>query len=349
MRAVVYDRHGPPSIMKVRDVPKPDPGPHEVLIKVTAVSLNGFDPMMVQGTTTLPTPFPMIPGGDIAGEIVALGEKAHEPDPNAAPFLNLFDPARWQVGDRVLPFPFVPGEGMTGETRPGGCCEYVTFPVANLLPIPDEVSDVDAAALPIAYGTAYRMMKTVGRVKAREIVLILGATGGVGTGALQLAKAAGATVIAVGRGEEKTTKLRELGADHVINTDTDNVIDVCHEIAGKPRLMSGSRGIDVVINYIGGDTWRDCLKVIKSGGRMLTCGATAGHEAITDLRYVWSYEQTLSGSNGWFPPDQMLVQGMVARGELKPVIHAVRPLEETPVSIQDLVDRKIFGKIIITP
>ena len=349
MRAIQYDEHGSPARMKLRDVPIPEPGPHDAIVKVHAASLNGFDPMMLEGSTELRTPMPMIPGGDMAGEIAALGERAHEPVPDTPPFLGLFDPARWKVGDRVCPFPFVPGEGMTGETRTGACCEYIRFPVANLIPVPDGVSSVDAAALPIAYGTALRMLKTVGQVRAGETVLILGATGGVGTGAVQLAKAVGATVIATGRGADRTAKLRDLGADHVVDTAEEDVVARCHEIAGKPRLMSTRTGVDVVINYIGGDTWEACLRVIKTGGRMLTCGASAGYEARTDLRYVWTYEQKLIGSNGWFPSDQFIMLGMVERGELKPVIHQVRPLEETPEGIQDLIDRKAFGKIVITP
>ncbi|MEM6681401.1 MAG: zinc-binding dehydrogenase [Pseudomonadota bacterium] len=349
MRAITYDRHGGPDVMSVNELPKPTPGPYEALIQVKAVSLNGFDPMMLEGSTELKTPMPMIPGGDLAGDIVALGERAHKPDPNGMPQLALFDVARWKVGERVAPFPFVPGEGMTGETRRGACCEYICFPVANLLPVPDELTYAQAAALPIAYGTAYRMLKTVGKVRARETVLILGATGGVGTCAVQLAKAAGARVIAAGRGAERVAKLAKLGADHVIDTNAQDLIQTCHEIAGKPHMMSAKTGVDVVINYIGGDTWNACLKVIKSNGRMLTCGATAGHQATTDLRYLWTYEQKLMGSNGWFPPDQLELMGMVARGALEPIIHAEYALEDTPKAFKELMDRKAFGKIVITP
>ena len=347
MRAIVFDRHGSVDQLSLRDMPTPELGPRDALIKVHAASLNGFDPMIVAGTTELRTPFPMIPGGDVAGEIVALGPLAGERDPDLPDVFNLFDPARWKVGDRVLPFPVVPGEGMTGETRVGTCCEYVRFPTANLIPIPDEISYEDAVCLPIAYGTAYRMLHTNGSIRSGETVLILGATGGVGTCAVQLAKAAGAVVVAAGRDEWKVNKLKELGADHVIDTSKDDFIAVCHDLFGKPRLRHFNRGVDVVVNYIGGETWDRCLRVLRHGGRMLTCGATAGYKVEMDLRYVWSYEQHLIGSNGWSPSDQLLMLGLVAQGEVKPIIHAVRPLEETAAGIQDLIDRKFFGKIVI--
>ena len=349
MRALSYEQHGGVEQLAIKDWPEPELGPYDVLLKVNAVSLNGFDPMMLQGTTELKTPMPMFPGGDLAGEIVALGSMAHEHDPAVPSFLALFDPSSWKVGDRVLPFPYVPNEGMTGETRRGACCEYITFPVSNLVPIPDGVSDEHAACLPIAYGTAYRLMRSVGKVRAREKVLILGATGGVGTCAVQLAKAAGATVIAAGRGGWKVRKLKELGADYVIDTSEQSIVEACHEHFGKPRMMTPGRGVDMVVNYIGGETWREALSVMAHGGRMLTCGATAGHMSETDLRYVWTYELKLLGSNGWYPGDQFLLLGMVERGELDPIVHEVLSLEDGPRGIQDLIDRKVFGKVVIKP
>ncbi|MEM8985102.1 MAG: zinc-binding dehydrogenase [Pseudomonadota bacterium] len=349
MRALEFDKHGGVDDLQLREIPTPQPAAYEVLVKVNAASLNGFDPMILQGSTELKTPFPMVPGGDFAGEIVALGERAGEPDPDAPEFLSLFDADRWKVGDRVAPFPFVMGEGMTGETRRGALCEYITMPVSNLIPIPDNVSDEDAASLPIAYGTAYKMMYNVAKVRSRENVLILGATGGVGTCAVQLAKAAGANVIAAGRGDWKVQKLKEIGADHVIDTANEDVIAACRDIVGKPRMMVPGRGVDLVINYIGGDTWSTSLKVIGHGGRMVTCGASAGYLSETDLRYLWTYELQLLGSNGWTPGDQMLLFGMVSRGELKPIIQDVRSLADAPAAIQDLIDRNVFGKIVIKP
>jgi alcohol dehydrogenase len=279
----------------------------------------------------------MIPGGDFAGEICELGSEVQSGGVDG-----------WKVGDRVCPHPFVLGEGMTGETRLGAACEYVRIPARNLIRVPDGVSDVEAASLPIAYGTAYRMMTTRGEVKRGEKVLILGATGGVGTCCVQLARAAGAEVLVTGSAGWKLDKLRELGANHVIDTSSEDFVESVHAHCGKPRMFGGG-GVDVLVNYIGGDSWARALRCLGPNGRMLTCGATAGFHPPTDIRYIWTYEQRIIGSNGWMPAEQVAVLEMVARKELAPVLHAVRPLEELASSVQELVDRKVVGKTVIVP
>jgi alcohol dehydrogenase len=334
VRAIVFHEHGPVSKLHLEEFPDPAAGPKDVVLRVKATSLNGFDPMILAGTTGLDTPLPMIPCGDIAGEIVALGAEV--------------DAGDWKVGDRVCPHPFVLGEGMTGETRLGAACEYVRIPAANLIRIPDAVSDVEAASLPIAYGAAYRMMKTRGRVEKGEKVLVLGAAGGVGTCCVQLAKVAGAEVVAAASAAWKLGKLREIGADHVIDTSKEDFVEAVHGRYGKPRMFGGG-GVDVIVNYIGGDTWARSLRCLTARGRMLTCGATAGFDPPTDIRYIWSYEQQVIGSNGWLPQEQAALLEMVAEGKLAPVLHAVRALEETPRSIQELIDRQVVGKTVIAP
>ena len=179
MRALVFHTHGGPEQLRIEEVPEPELRLGDALVDVAAVSLNGFDPMILAGSTGLKTPLPMIPCGDYAGRVAAFA-----PDT---------DPGRFSIGDRVCPHPFVLGEGMTGETRRGAACERVRIPVANLISIPDGVSDTEAAALPIAYGTAYHLLER-GGVGPGDQVLILGATGGVGTGCVQLAKRRGVLV-----------------------------------------------------------------------------------------------------------------------------------------------------------
>jgi len=337
MKAALFTRHGGVEALEVRDVADPVCRPGDVIVRVGATSLNGFDPMILAGTTGLKTPLPMTPCGDFAGEISELGSDVSA---SAAP--------GWNLGDRVCPHPFVLGEGMTGETRTGAASQYVRIPAANLIATPDGVSDVEAASLPIAYGTAYRMMTTRGKVQAGEKVLILGATGGVGTCCIQLAKSTGAEVAVTGSADWKLDKLREIGADHVINTTDQDFVDASHRIWGRPRMF-GNTGADVIINYIGGDTWAQSLRCLKKDGRMLTCGATAGFEPSTDIRFIWSFEQNIIGSNGWLPGEQQAVLGMVAAGELKPVIHATRPLAEIATSMSELIDRKVVGKSILVP
>jgi len=334
MKAIVFYSHGDVENLKYEDIPAPTHAADEVLIRVRAVSLNGFDPMILKGTTSLKTPFPMSPGGDFSGEIVALG--------------SAVDRGIWKVGDRVCPYPYIEGRGMTGETLPGACRELVTMPVTNLLRMPERLSFVDAAALPIAYGTALRMVHTRGAIRPGEKVLILGATGGVGTCCVQLAAAAGAEVIACGSAEWKLARLKEIGAAHVIDTSKEDFLGVIRQKFGKPRYGGGG-GVDVVLNYIGGDTWVPSLKTLRHQGRLLVCGATAGYTPAEDLRYIWSFELQIIGSDGWTYEDQTTLMNMVVQGKLKPVIHSVRPLSETPQALQELIDRRVFGKSILTP
>ena len=332
MRGVAFAEHGGPDRLRLQELPEPQLKPGDALIAVGATSINGFDPQILAGTTGLRTPLPMVPCGDFAGTVLGFG-----PDT---------DPGEWKAGDRVCPFPFVLGEGMTGETRTGAACERVRIPLGNLIRTPDGVTDVQAASLPIAYGTARRIVHERGAIREGERVLILGATGGVGVASLQLAKRQGAVVIAAGSAEWKLEKLRALGADHTIDTSKEDFVQVVHERFGKPHMVRGG-GVEVVINYIGGDTWGPAQRCLAPRGRMLTCGATAGFDVATDLRFLWTYEQSLLGSNGWTPADQRALLDDVAAGRLEPVVHGVRPLAEVADAIRELRDRRVVGKILI--
>lgn len=335
MKAILYDAHGGLDQIHYRETEDPRPEPGDCLLAVKAVALNGFDPMILRGIPGLRTPMPMIPGGDIVGEIVEVGANVPE--------------GAFQIGQRVQVVPYMPRVGMMGETLRGGACELIAVPHGFLKKVPDAVSDVEAAALPIAYGTALRMTKVRGNVTAGETVLVLGATGGVGTGVVQIAKEIGATVIACASSADKCEKLKEIGADRTIDTSKEDFVAVIHEVYGKPRIWGGG-GVDVVVNYIGGDTWTKSLKVLTRFGRMLVCGATAGYDPKEDIRYIWSFEHSIIGSNVWTPEDQVTLMDMVAEGRLKPVIDRVEPLGEDTfkAGMQDLMDRKVFGKVVFT-
>jgi alcohol dehydrogenase len=246
-----------------------------------------------------------------------------------------------KVGDRVLIDPLVHGEAL-GEDLTGGLAEYVKVPAANCIPLPEEMSFEDAAALPIAYGTAWRMLITRGQLRASETILVLGASGGVGTAAVQIAKVAGATVIAAAGSDDKLEKLRELGADYLLNY---NKVDFSREA----WYLTGKKGVDVVIDYTGKDTWHGSIRCCRRGGRILTCGATTGYEAVTDLRYVWTKEINIMGSNAWERRDLEILIQMVQQGKLKPIIDRVMPLEEIREAHRIIEEREVFGKVVMHP
>ena len=333
MKAAVFHQHGPLDNLRIEEVPDPRPGPTEILIRVGAVALNGFDPMVLRGIPGLKTPLPMIPGADIAGEFIELGAAV--------------DRVRWRPGDRVTVVPNQP-TGMMGETKRGGASDLVAVEQDFVLPIPPAVSFVDAACLPVAYCTALRMIETRGQLQAGEKVLILVASGGVGTCCVQLAKAIGCEVIACASSEWKTARLKELGADIVINTEAQNYVAEIHRLYGKPRTRGGG-GVDVIINYTGGQTWAECFRALKLQGRLLTCGATAGYDPKTDIRYIWSFEFNIIGSNGWTPEDQLEMLARVADARIKPIVHCERPLAEIKIPFQQLIDREVFGKAVLVP
>ena len=215
-----------------------------------------------------------------------------------------------------------------------------------LIELPSQVSFEAAASLPLAYGTAHRMLVTRGGVRSGERVLVLGASGGVGVACVQIAKLLGAEVIACAGSADKLRRLRELGADHVVNYREQPFTEAIKSLYGKPRV-TGSGGVDVAVNFTGGDTLLPTQKCVKLGGRILCCGATAGFDLQLDARYWWTFEQTLIGSDGWMKEDLRSLLGLVADGRLRPVIDRILPLEQTAEGERLLEDREVFGKVML--
>ena len=336
MRAAVLHRHGDlDELVFEPSWPDPSPGPGDVVLRVRACALNYHDVFTRRGMPGIKVPLPLIVGIDLAGEIVSLGDGVEG----------------WSVGDRVLvdPFDRVKG-GLTGETYDGGLAEFARIPAYQLVRLDDDVTMQAAASLPVAYGTAYRMMLTRGEIAAGETVLILGASGGVGTCCVQLAKQAGATVIAAASSAEKLDRLRELGADEVINYAEGDWVAECHRRFGKARVFGKGGGVDVVVNFTGGETWTKSLRVLRKGGRLLTCGATAGYDPKEDIRYIWSFELDIRGSNAWAREDVHALLAMVRDGRLKPSLHPETfPLERARDAMRLLDERAVWGKVIVTP
>jgi alcohol dehydrogenase len=336
MRCIVTLAHGDRSQLAYRtDYPDPVPAADEVILQVAATAINYHDIFTRRGMPGISLPLPVIVGSDIAGTIVGLGAGV----------------VGWRVDERVVVDPvFRDGRrlGMIGEVADGGRAEYVRVPAAQLIRVPESVSLEAAAALPVAYGTAYRMMVTRGAVKAGERVLVLGASGGVGVACVQLAKIVGAEVVALASSAAKLERLRALGADHCVDSTRSGPAEAVREIYGKPRI-TGAGGVDVAINYTGGDTWLDTQKAVRLDGRILTCGATAGFDLAIDARYLWTYEHRIIGCNGWTPEGLIALLDLVATGKLDPVIHAVLPLEQAAEAERLLEEREVFGKVLLAP
>ena len=337
MRALVIREHGGLDKLALEtDFPDPVAGPGDVIVRVRATSLNYHDVFTRRGMPGIKIPFPVIMGLDIAGEIASIGPGV----------------TGWQVGQRVVVDPINRVEGgLMGETMHGGLAELCKVKHHQLVALPDSVSFEQAAALPCAYGTALRMMTRIGQVQAGEKVLILGASGGVGVCCVQLAKLAGAEVIACAGTPEKAEKLMALGADHtVLYTEVDVMKDV-QERFGKPTRRAGSNsgGVDVVVNFTGGDTWVKSLRCLKLGGRLLTCGATAGYNPPEDIRYIWTFELQLRGSNGWAMEDIGSLLDLVQANKLKALVDSTWSLDQGMDAMARLENRGVVGKVIVTP
>ena len=335
MQAQVIRGHGEiDDITFETNWPDPVPGPGEVVLRVGACSLNYHDLFTLRGMPGIRLKMPLIMGNDVAGEVAALGP----------------DVTGWKLGDRVMVDPINRQLGkLLGEAMDGGLAEKVKVLAEQLLHLPDDVSYEAAAALPVAYGTAYRMMVARGKIAAGEKVLILGASGGVGTCCVQLAKLAGAHVVVAASSEDKLARLKALGADDGINYKSDDFMKEVHRRYGKPKFLGGESGMDVVVNYTGGDTWVPSLRCLRNGGRLLTCGATAGFEPKEDIRYIWAFELSVVGSNGWFPADLEALLALVRSGKLVPVIDQRLALKDARTAFRRLDERAVFGKVIVAP
>jgi len=333
MKALVLSEHGDVDKLHVGERPMPKATPGHVVIRVRASSFNYHDVFTVKGMPGIKVPLPVIIGLDMAGEIVELGDNVEG----------------WSVGERVLVNPLNKKKGLMGEMLDGGMAEYCLVSADQLIAMPDGVTFEEAASLPVAYGTAHRMLVTHNTIKPGDRVVILGASGGVGTGCVVLAKMLGAEVIAAAGSADKAERLKALGADHVINYRDTDFSKWVIEKYGKPQRRSYEGGADVVINFTGGDTWVPSLKCIKRGGSLLVCGATAGHDPKEDLRYIWSFEIRVIGSNSFYDDNLAALMELIRTKKIAVQIDKVLPLEQAAEGLRMIRDREVLGKIVVTP
>ncbi len=341
MRAAVFSEFGGPDVVEIREVPIPEPGPGEVRIQVGAAAMNHLD-LWVRRGLPIETTMPHIGGSDLAGEIDAIG-----PGAESVPIGTrvVVDPSlgyQWYEGqDRGDSFHESPFR-LIGEHTQGGFAEYAVVPAENLLEVPDAVSFVDAAAAGLVFTTAWRALISRAQLLAGERVLITGASGGVGTAAIQVAEQAGAKVYAVTAGSEKVRLAEQLGA-HVVY-DRNNV-DFSREVWRDTR----KKGVHVVFDTVGEVVWQQCLMALAPCGRLVTSGATTGSRGVTEIRRVFWKQLSIMGSTMGTPAEFRRVMRLVFEGSLHPMIHEVMPLEDASRAHQILEDGKVFGKIVLKP
>ncbi len=342
MKAARIHQHGGPDVLIYEDAPDPRIKANEVLVRVRACALNHLDLFVRSGIPGIRFDLPRIPGSDIAGEVVAVGELCE----------------RVRSGWRVLLSPglscrqcdqCVSGNdhlcrryGVFGFAQDGGCAELAAAPEYAVIQIPDDLTFESAAAAPLVFLTAWHMLMARAHLQPGEDVLVLSASSGVGSAAIQIAKLLQCRVIATAGGEEKLAKARELGADYVIDHYRQN-------ISAEVRAITEKRGVDVVFEHVGAATWQRSLESLAPAARLVTCGATTGYEASLDLRYLFSKQWSLLGSYMGSMGDLHRVLKFVFRKQLKPVIDTTFPLSEIRAAHRRLEDRQQFGKVIVIP
>jgi NADPH:quinone reductase-like Zn-dependent oxidoreductase len=340
MKAVRIHQFGGPEVLMYEDVPDPQPRKDQVLVRVKACSLNHLDVWVRKGLPGVKLPH--ILGSDIAGEVVEVGEYV----------------SGFAVGQRVLVAPMhfcglcvkclaglqnqcreftVLGNGVDG-----GNCELIAVPAANVIPIPDTLDFDQAASVPLVFVTAWHMLVGLAAVRPGQTVLVLGASSGVGIAAIQIAKLLQCRVITTAGDEAKLEKGRALGADYGVN-------HYQQKISEEVRKITNKEGVDIVIEHVGAATWDESLRSLKSGGKLVTCGATTGPSVSLDLRHLFARQLSLLGSYMGTMGELHEVLRHVFSGRLKPVVDRIFPLSEIRAAHEYLEKSQMFGKVIVIP
>ncbi|NQW03135.1 MAG: zinc-binding dehydrogenase [Acidobacteria bacterium] len=341
MRAIRFHTHGGPDVLQYEEAPDTVNCPGHVLIRVAACALNHLDLWQRRGLDRVTLPMPHISGADVSGTIAELGE--------GVPDLEL--------GQRVMLQPglscgrcaaCLSGQDqqcarydVLGYQSEGGYAELVSVPAANVVPIPDHVDFVTAAAFPLTFLTAWHMLFEGGHLTGNDTVLVVAAGSGVGQAAVQLAKSLGARVIATARGDDKCARASALGADDVIDSSREDV-------SSRVKALTSRRGVDVVIEHVGVATWESSVRSLARGGRIVTCGATTGYEATLDLRQLFARQLTFVGSYMGAKAELLKAAEGLFRGRYAPVVDMTFPLAAAADAHRRLESGQQFGKIVLT-
>jgi NADPH:quinone reductase-like Zn-dependent oxidoreductase len=338
MNAVRFHAHGGPDVLTLEDAPDPDPRPGHAIVRVRACALNHLDIWQRRGIERVKIPFPHISGADVSGEVVEIVNGKSTPGLRVMlqPGVSCGTCAACLAGrdNRCARY------DVLGYQSDGGYAEYVRVPEANLIPIPAHIDFVEAAAFPLTFLTAWHMLFSGARLEEGDIVLVLAAGSGVGQAALQLARHAGAFVIATAGSDDKLALAAKLGADATINHATEDV-------AAAVRRITSGRGADIVVEHVGTATWDASVRSLAKGGRLVTCGATTGHEAAIDLRHLFGRQLSLVGSYMGEKAELLKAARLFFGGIVRPVVDRVFPLAEAAAAHRYLEERRQFGKVVL--
>jgi NADPH:quinone reductase-like Zn-dependent oxidoreductase len=341
VRAAIFDEHGEPEVVRVGEIPIPEPGPGEVRIRIRAAAMNHLD-LWVRRGLPLDIPLPHVGGSDMAGEVESVGSGVEEVEPGTR---VVVDPSLdWEWYEGVVRGPDFPAPRfrILGEHTHGGFAEYAVVPAANLFQVPDEVSFETAAAAGLVMVTAWRGLVTRGGIRPGDRVLITGASGGVSTVAIQIARNAGARVFAVTSGPENVERVKDLGA-HVVVDRLEG------DLGSLLREATGSRGVDLALDSAGEVVWDTLTKCLAPRGRLVTYGATTGAAARVDIRRIFWKQLSILGTTMGSPGEYRAAMEQVFSGAVKPVIHQVLPLDQAREAHQLLEAGEVFGKLVLVP
>lgn len=339
MRAVHVTAHGDPSVLEWVEVPDPEPGPGEVLVRTLGVSVNHLDLWVRRGMPGLEIPLPRVPGCDGVGEVVALGEGVTDR----------------RVGEVVVLEPgFTGGEadperdhlepdyGIRGEHSDGFAAQLVTLPALHVFPLPAGLEPLEAAAVPLVFLTAWGLLHFRARLQPDERVLVVAGSSGVGSAAIQLARSAGARVVTTAGSEEKRALCRELGAEEALD----------HHDPDWPKQVkawSEGEGCDVVVEHVGPATWEGSMRSLARNGRLVTCGGTTGPKVSLLLPHLFIKNLSILGSTMGPRASLPRIFDAMARGELRPVVDRVMPMSEVRAAHELLEDGAVLGKLVLDP
>ena len=342
MKAVIFRRHGGVDVLEYTSVPDPSIEADEVLIRVKACAINHLDIWIRQGIPAYRITLPHICGCDVAGTVERLGSSVTDV----------------KIGDRLVQAPgsscgrcaacragcdnLCDRYGIRGAATDGGYAELTRAKAADIIPIPHSLSFEAAAAFPLVFLTAWHMLLTRAKLQPGETVLVHAAGSGVGHAAIKIAKYLKCTVYATVGSDSKIPKAKALGADAVINYQRE-------DFEARIKALTNSRGVDVVFEHVGPQTWMQSLQILAKNGRLVTCGATSGPSVSLDLRYVFSRELTVLGAIMGTRAELKEIVRLIAASTLTPVVDTVYPLREARIAQERMLNRDVFGKLVLTP